>query len=149
LRTTLLLIHILAAGTWIGTNVVQLVMNPKLRTYPSEVAAWWMRRVVAFGTRIYAPSAVILLITGIFLVIDNPAIGFSATFVSIGFVMVIIGGALGSLVFGPRGEAIATAIEAGDDAEVQRLSNSVAGFGALDTVLLIVTVLAMISKWGV
>ena len=149
MRTTLLLIHILAAGTWIGTNVVQVVMNPKLSSYPSDVAAWWMRRVVVFGTRIYAPSAVILLITGIFLVVDNAAIGFSDTFVSIGFVMVIIGGALGTLVFGPRAESIAVALEAGDDAEVKRLSSSVAGFGALDTVLLVVTVLAMISKWGV
>lgn len=150
MRTALLFIHILAAGTWFGTNVVQMATNPRIRTYPNEIAAWWLRRTVAFGTRIYSPAAVILLITGIFLVLDNSsAYEFSDPFVSLGFVMVIVGAALGILVFGPRGEKAAGAIEAGDDTEVQRQTTTLMQFGILDTVLLLVTIWAMVSKWGV
>lgn len=149
MKTTLLFIHILAAGAWIGTNVVQILVNPRLRAYPADVAAWWMRRTVAFGTRIYTPAAVTLLLTGVFLVIDSSLYEFSDPFVSVGFLMVVIGAALGMLVFGPRGEAAAAAIEAGDDAEVTRLTGTLSTFGLIDSVLLIVTVLAMVSKWGV
>lgn len=146
--TTLLVIHILAAGAWFGTNVVQFVVNPRVRTYPADIGSWWLRRTVAFGTRIYTPAAVVLLVTGVFLVIDNDLFEFSSTFVTIGFTMVIIGAGLGMFVFGPRGEAAASAIEAGNEPEVRRLTGSLAGFGVLDSVLLVVTIIAMTSKWG-
>lgn len=146
--TTLLVIHILAAGAWFGTNVVQFLINPRLRTYPPEIGSWWLRRTVAFGTRIYTPAAIVLLITGVAMVIDNAAYEFSSTFVTIGFTMVVIGAALGMFVFGPRGEAAAAALEAGDAEQVRQITASLAGFGALDSVLLIVTIVAMTAKWG-
>lgn len=146
--TTLLVIHILAAGAWFGTNVVQFVVNPRVRTYPVDIGSWWLRRTVAFGTRIYTPAAIVLLITGVVMVIDNDLFEFSSGFVTIGFTMIIVGAGLGIFVFGPRGEAAAAAIEAGDEPEARRLTGSLAGFGALDTVLLVVTILAMTSKWG-
>lgn len=146
--TTLLVIHILAAGAWFGTNVVQIMVNPRVRTYPADIGSWWLRRTVAFGTRIYTPAAIVLLITGVVMVIDNDLFEFSSGFVTIGFTMIIIGAGLGILVFGPRGEAAAAAIESGDEPEVRRLTGSLAGFGALDTVLLVITIMAMTSKWG-
>ena len=150
MRTTLLFIHILAAGTWFGTNVVQIAINPRIRTYPAAVGTWWLRRVVRFGTRIYSPVAVLLLITGVFLVLDeSSAYEFSDAFVSIGFAMVIVGAGLGILVFGPRGEKAAAAIESGDDAEAAKQTTTILRFGFLDMGLLTVTILAMVAKWGV
>lgn len=146
--TTLLVIHILAAGAWFGTNMVQIAVNPKVRSLAPDIGSWWLRRTVAFGTRIYTPAAVVLLVTGVLMVIDSAVYEFSTTFVTIGFTMVAIGAALGILVFGPRGEAAAAAIESGDGAEAKRLTGTLAGFGALDTVLLVVTIVAMTSKWG-
>ena len=148
MRTTLLFIHILAAGAWFGTNVVQIAINPRLRTYTPEVATWWLRRLVAFGTRIYSPAAVILLLTGIFLVIDSSFYEFSDTFVSIGFLTVIVAAALGILVFGPKGEAAAAAFESGDEAELDRNLGTLMRFGILDTGLVVITILAMTAKWG-
>lgn len=148
MRTLLLVIHILAAGTWFGANVVQASINPRIRTYSPEIAAWWMRRTVVFGTRLYTPAALVSLITGVLLVIDGPY-EFSAGFVSIGFAMVIVGAAFGMLVFGPRGRAVADAIERGDEAETQKIAASLARFGILDTVLLVTTVAVMVAKWGV
>lgn len=146
--TTLLVIHILAASAWFGTNVVQIAVNPKVRSVPPEIGSWWLRRTVAFGTRIYSPAAGVLLVTGVLLVLDSAVYEFSTTFVTIGFTMVLIGAGLGILVFGPRGEAAAAAIEAGDEAEAKRITGTLAGFGALDTVLLVVTIVAMTFKWG-
>lgn len=149
MRTALLLIHILAAGTWFGTNVVQFAVNPRIASYPKDIGVWWMRRVVWFGTRIYMPVSVVLLLTGVFLVVDSSVYSFSTGFVGVGFAAVVVAALLGSLVFGPRGEAMASAIEAGDDAQVRRLSTSTAAFGVLDTALIAVAVLAMVAKWGV
>ncbi len=104
---------------------------------------------MAFGTRIYTPAAIVSLVTGVLMVIDNDLFDFSSTFVTIGFTMVIVGAGLGMFVFGPRGEAAAAAIEAGDAPRVRRLTGSLAGFGALDSVLLVVTIMAMTAKWGV
>ena len=148
MHTTLLVVHILAAGTWFGASMVQFSINPKIRTYPTDVAVWWMRHVVSLGTRLYTPAAIVLLLTGVFLVTDSGVFEFSDAFVSIGFVMVIVGAAFGILIFGPRGRQAAAALESGDEEEVKRLTGSLAVFGVLDTVLLVVAVVAMVAKWG-
>lgn len=148
MRTTLLVIHILAAGAWLGANAVQIATNPRIRSFPTDAAAWWMRQVVGFGPKLYGPASGTLLITGILLVLDGP-FEFSSGFVSLGFVMVVVGAVLGTAVFGPRGRALADALEAGDDLEVTRLSKSMTTFGMFDSALLVVTVVAMVGRWGV
>ena len=46
MRDTLLIIHILAAGAWIGTNVVQFFVNPRINDQDTVIAAYWHRTVV-------------------------------------------------------------------------------------------------------
>ena len=39
MRDTLLVVHILSVGAWIGTNVVQIVMNPGIGSKGAVIAA--------------------------------------------------------------------------------------------------------------
>ena len=49
MTSVLLYIHILAAGTWIGTN-------DRMSKESDEVAVGWLNAVVRWGTLIYAPA---------------------------------------------------------------------------------------------
>lgn len=149
MRSVLLFVHIVAAAAWFGTNVVQAVLNRRMAAEPDVVAAKWLRSTVLFGTRIYMPAAVLILITGVWMVIIDPLYGFGELFVTIGFGMVLVGAVLGARVFGPVGEQAAELREAGNSAAAQPLYRRLQTFGVIDSVLLTVTIAAMVGRWGV
>src|SRR5262245_19551303 len=115
LRDALLILHIAGAGTWLGANLVQ-AMAPSLaaRQGPAAQAAWY-RVAAKLSSRLYMPAAILILVTGIFLVLGSEdAYSFGSTFVAIGFTVIIIGALLGIFVFDRGSERAATAIEGGD-----------------------------------
>lgn len=149
MRSTLLVLHILAAGTWIGGNVTQLVVTPWARKMGGGFAANWMRATVRMGRLLYTPAAIVALLTGIWLVIDSSVYDFEHAFVVIGVATVVIGGALGGTIFGPQGERAAELHEAGGDAgELAAVHSRLWRFGLLDSALLVLTVVAMVNRWG-
>lgn len=143
----LLWLHIVAGGVWIGTNVVQLVAPRLLADGGPLVKATWARTVVGFGTRIYTPVAIVLLLTGIELV-RSLDYSYGDTFVLIGIAVVIIGGVLGGVVFGPTGRSLADAVEAGDEEETERLDGKRRTFELVDTGLVLFTIYAMVVSLG-
>ena len=147
--TTLLFLHILGAGTWLGANLTQVVVTPYMRKRGGEAAAWWTRAVVAMGNRLYAPATVIILITGIWMVLRNDFYEFEQAFVTIGFIAVFIGIFLGIRVFGPKGKALADLYESGGDEGVIAAAHSrLFGLGVFDTLVVIFTIWAMVDRLG-
>lgn len=143
----LLVIHIAAAGAWLGANLMQAIV-PGLLGPVSPAAASWFRTTGKLATRFYIPVAVTILVTGILLVLDSDIYGFGSVFVSIGFVAIVIGAVLGSTVFGPKSEAIADAIDAGETDRANKIRGTVGSFGILDTLVLLFTIYAMVAKIG-
>lgn len=143
-----LFLHIAAAAAWIGAGIRQLVEAPVVRTGEPVARALWYRSQVAMGTRLFAPAAVIVLVSGILLVLDNEAVGFGTPFVSIGFAAVIFGAAVGPAVFGKRGEAAAARLEAGDVAGADEIAKKTRPIALLDMAILLVALAAMVWKWG-
>lgn len=140
----LLWIHILAAAVWIGaaTAVVYLTPSMAQNAVTGKVfATQW----VAMGRTLFTPAAIVSLATGIGLVVDGTT-RFSATFVSIGFSMVIIGALIGIKVNAPAGRQIAAAHESG--AETAGLYARVRTIGLVELALLAFTVYAMATKLG-
>jgi uncharacterized membrane protein len=142
-----LVIHVLAAATWFGANVTQVVVTPRMERVGGAAAAEWMRSTVLMGTRLYTPAAILSLITGIVLVLDRDY-SFGSLFVTLGFITVIVGAVVGIRVFGPVGEERAAAYDSGDQSGIERTGNKLRMFGLLDTVLLVVTITAMVTTWG-
>ena len=147
MTSVLLYIHILAAGAWIGTNVVQAVTSDRMSKESDEVAVGWLTAVVRWGTVIYAPAAVLVLVTGTWMVaISNEVYRFESLFVVIGFGMVVIGLYFGNRIFGPLSLKAAGLRAKGEDAgPVYRRLRT---FGLIDMILLLITFAAMVGRWG-
>ena len=90
MREILLIIHILGAGTWLGANVTQAVVTPKLRAQGGIAAAAWMKSIAMMGRVLYTPAAIIILVTGFWMVLDSDVYDFEQAFVVIGIVAVVI-----------------------------------------------------------
>ena len=147
-RDVLLVLHIAGAGTWLGTNVVQAVVPGLVARQNPETAAGWYR-VSSKLNRIYYPAAVLLLLSGILLVLQNDAYSFGSLFVTIGFGMIVLGVLFGIFVFTPGGEQAAAAIESEDHSQIKRAVSRIATFGTIDTLLLLFTITAMVLRLGV
>ncbi|MBT8246713.1 MAG: DUF2269 domain-containing protein [Acidimicrobiia bacterium] len=147
MTSVLLYIHILAAGAWIGTSVVQAVTNDRMSRESDEVAVGWLKAVVRWGTVIYAPAAVLVLVTGIWMVaISNEVYRFESLFVVIGFGMVVIGVYFGNRIFGPLSLKAAGLRAKGEDAGP--VYGRLRTFGLIDMILLLITFAAMVGRWG-
>lgn len=142
------MLHIAGAGTWLGANVVQAVAPPLAARQGEAVAAGWYRISSDLSNRLYMPAAITILVTGIFLVLESDVYGFDSLFVGIGMGMIVVGAVLGIVVFGPGGLRAAEAIESGDGASARSAQARLAGFGILDTLLLVFTIAVMVLRWG-
>lgn len=147
-REILLILHITGAGTWLGANIVQAVVPPIAARQGSAALAGWYRITTALSTRLYIPAAVLILLTGVLLVLNNEAYGFGEVFVTIGFGMIVVGALLGQFVFGPGGEAVAEAVEAEDQTAIRSTVGRMTRFGLIDTLLLLFTITAMVLRLG-
>ena len=142
MRDTLLTIHILGAGVWIGTNVMGFMVNPRINPRASEIASdHWHRTVVGFKRYLYIPAYLIVLITGVLLVtvVDDSPYEMSDTFVLIGLLAVLAGAVLGEIYVAHQSRKVAAAYETGD---MQAAS-------LVDMAVVVVAVVAMVSTWGV
>ena len=148
LRDILLVLHIAGAGTWLGANIVQAVAPSMAARQSPQSAAGWYRVAGELTTRLYMPASILILVTGIWMVIENEAYGFGSLFVTIGFGMIIIGALFGIFVFAPGSERAARAIESGDKVAVKASAARIAAFGTADTLLLLFTITAMVLRFG-
>lgn len=144
----LLFIHILAAGSWLGASVTQMIVTPALHKVGGAPAAAWMRQTVRLGTAIFTPAAAILLITGVWMVLRESVYEFEQAFVAVGIAMVIIGAVFGMRIFGPGGRELADLHEAGETAKAGTAHQRLAMFGSIDTVLVVFTIWAMVTRLG-
>jgi uncharacterized membrane protein len=147
MRTVLLIIHILAAGAWIGASVTSGFLSARFRS-DNVVGAAFMRAFEAMGRLLFNVAGIVVLITGIWLVIVSDAWSFSDAFVSIGFLVVIVGALLGIFGFVRLARRGVAAHESANAVEIASVYARLRAFGTIDLVLLVVAVSAMVGKWG-
>ncbi len=145
-RTLLLALHIASVAAWLGANFVQLVLSPRFAREDSAIAAAWTRQQMWLGQRYYNAAGAGIGVTGVLLVLDGDW-SWSAGFIWVGIVVVAIGGLLGGLAFAPLAKRRLAGLEAGDAAAAQEAQGRIIPLALLDTVLLLVAVLAMVHKW--
>jgi len=145
-REILLTLHIAGVGTWLGANVVQAVVPSAAARVSTAALAGWYRVTSMLSRRLYMPAAILILITGILLVLENEVYSFGSVFVTIGFAMIIIGAVLGVVVFDPGGKAAAEAVESEEPSAIRAAVARVARWGLVDTLLLLFTITAMVLR---
>lgn len=139
----LLWIHIVAAATWFGGALAIMFLAPKVGT--GDGGSKFYTAWVDMGRKIFSPAAVVVLATGIGMVIDA-GISFGATFVSIGFLAVIVGAGLGMGYYAPQGRKVVAALDAGEDAGP--ITAKLRTFGLAELALLAFTIYAMTVMLG-
>jgi len=149
MEDTLLTIHILAVGTWLGANVFQFIVTPQMQKVGGVVAAGWHRTAVGLGKTLYMPAAIIALVTG-FGLLNAGDITYSMgdPFVSIGFLTIIVSSAMGMAFLAPKGRQAADARESGDDTVAAESEKKILAAAILDTLLVVVAIAAMVGQWG-
>ena len=145
-RTILLSLHIAGAAAWLGANLLQLALTPRLGREPTPVAAVWTRQQIWLGERYYGPVGGLIAVTGVLLVLDGDW-SWGAGFVWVGIVVVALGAALGVVAFAPVTRRRADALERGDLPEARRALSRINGLALLDTALVLVAILAMVDRW--
>lgn len=148
MRDILLWLHIIGAATWLGANLTQAFVGPKLMAN-RETAPGWLRAVEKSSGPLYGTASALILITGIILIVTSDGIyRFSSLFVTIGFAVLILGGALAGLVFNRKTRQMIGMYDAGQDAQVAAIYRTLGTWGILDSLLVAFAILAMVSKWG-
>jgi hypothetical protein len=144
-RNLLLLAHITAVAAWLGANILQLVVGPRLRARGGDVARQWAETGIFLGKRYYNVVGAAVAITGIALVLHGEWRW--QGFVIVGIAMVIVGGIFGIFGFDRLFRRESEARAAGDEAAATRATRGVTSLALTDTFLLLLTALAMIDKW--
>ncbi len=148
MRIALLVIHIAAAATWLGASVTQMAVAPTLTGKSSEVASAWMAASMRLSQRLYPIAGALVLLAGVGLVLVSDVYSFADLFVTVGFTVVILGGALGGMVFTPVARRAAEAYSSGNAVAGRAASVRILRFGLIDIALLVVAITAMVAKWG-
>jgi hypothetical protein len=113
------------------------------------VAQRWMETVARVTSPLYGTASAVILVTGIYLVLDSSgAYSFGSTFVAIGLGVLVLGGALGGLVFSRQSKLAAALYQTGKPAETAPIHRNIAFWGTVDTLLIALVVLVMVAKWG-
>jgi hypothetical protein len=144
-RNLLLLAHIASVAAWLGANILQLVVGPRLRAHGGEVAHQWAETGVFLGRRYYNVVGAAVAITGIGLVFD--ADWQWRGFVLVGIAMVVVGGITGVVGFDRLFKRESAARASGDEVTAKRMAHNITSLACMDTFLLLLTTLAMIDRW--
>ena len=145
---TLLIIHILAAAAWIGGGLLNGFIGPKMAQSGGETALNWIRAVVEAVSKYFIPAGTLTLLSGIALVLVDDAHDWSAPFVWIGIVVVVLALGLVSTVLAPAGKRALAAAQAGDFPKVGVNARKAAITGRVIVLLLILTEVVMVLRLG-
>jgi hypothetical protein len=145
-RTFLLAAHITSVAAWLGANFIQILLSPRFARESGDAAAAWARQQLFLGRRYYNLVGALIGVTGVLLVLDGDW-SWSSGFIWVGIGVVIAGGAMGGLVFNPLASKRVEALDSGDTATADRLLRRIMPFALLDTILVLLALLAMVHKW--
>lgn len=146
----LVIIHILAAAAWIGGGVLFSALAARAWASRDDAKVIELSEMGDYvGMRVFGPAAFILLIAGIWAVIDGPW-SFSDTWVSIGFAAWIIGLLIAIFWHRTEGSRIRDAVASGGAGSdrAQRIGRLGGIIGGAELIVLIVAVWAMVAKPG-
>lgn len=145
----LLTLHILALAVWFGSNAAMGVTANKAVGASPEIIGWLAGVQRVLSMKVKSAAFLVLFVTGMGLLgMSEKVFKMSDPFVSVGFLAIIVGGALGGMVYAPGTRALEAAAKAGDKAAMKQHNDKMGLVGMGESLLVIVTVLFMVFKWG-
>ena len=146
-RNILLTIHIASVTGWLGADLLQYAIAPRLARAGNETKLFWAETVHFLHDRYYAAVAVLIALSGIALVLKTEW-DWSDHFVWVGIGAIVLGGTFGGVGLKGLGAKRAAALTAGNGDEAARLERRGRAIEVFLSLVVVVTMLAMIDKWG-
>jgi uncharacterized membrane protein len=145
-------VHVLFAVVWVGgACTVQAYALLALRTNDPLRVASFAKDTEFVGTRIFLPSSLILLVSGIFTLHDSDGLwSFSQGWVQFGLVVIALSILVGAGYLGPESGRIARATAEGgvESPEVQQRIRRIFLVSRIELVFLLAVVFDMVVKPG-
>jgi hypothetical protein len=148
LNDFLLIVHVLAAATWIGAGVFSGFAGSRMAGEGAPAALGWARVSREAGLKVFNPAGLLTLLSGLLLVLSSDIYDFGDTFVTIGLTVVVITGIIGGVVHRPDSDKMVAALESADYETAAGLGKRAAIWSAVTIALLIVAVSVMVMKTG-
>ncbi|MCP3988921.1 MAG: hypothetical protein GY724_07595 [Actinomycetia bacterium] len=147
LSGSLLAAHIIAVAGWLGASLVLLTVGRSLAAAGTDVTGGFFRACLSLSKRYYNIAGVIVALSGVAMVLNGQA-EWGSTFISIGFLAVIIGAVMGPTVFSRLFSSGIEAADAGDGPATRAVWAKVQGGLVIDITVVIITIAAMVERWG-
>ena len=148
--TILKTVHVLAAVLWVGGGITVNILGTRVvRSREGTAMARFGRETEWIGTHVFTPAALLVLLFGVFTVI-NGHIGFGHGWVLFGIAGIVFTALTGSLFLGPQAKKLAALVESRgpDDPEVVERLRRLLMISRLDLTVLILVVVDMVLKPG-
>ena len=140
---TLTVIHTLAAYIWLGSLFGSLIFATIATRRSANGVLTGAVAVVRFATRIGLPAAVVLLISGIWMLVSYN-VG-NGLWINIGFIMWLIAAVVGSALMHPAARKMRNAAS---DAEAISYAKRIIWVGALEIIAIAVGIWVMGAQPG-
>ena len=145
-------IHIVAAIVWVGAGVTFQILNARLASAKDQAGiAAMASQGEWFGKAVFSTAAVTTLVAGIVTVLaSDGAWSFAELWISWGFVGIALSIVFGAVLSERMAKQLATTIETEglDSPGVPALQRRLGLYGAIDLVILLSVVAAMVWKPG-
>lgn len=146
-RTILLSLHIAAIASWLGADVLQHAMRHRWRHEASEATNAWARMQFWLHDRYYAVVAALILVTGIALV-QHEHWSWSSKFIWVGIAAIAAGASLGGVGLKALAKSRVAALDVNDTARADAADRRALPIEMFLTAVVLLTVVAMVQKWG-
>lgn len=148
LYEVLLFVHILGFAVWVGGSIMLGLISARIqRTGDAAYRARFARSAGIVGPAI-GVSAVLILVTGSWMVIESFRIDLSQLWVWLSLALFLLSAIVGALYFAPASDRIVRALEEGGVEEADRRAGVFNLVSRLDTLLLVVILGLMVFKPG-
>jgi uncharacterized membrane protein len=151
LYEVLLFAHIVAAIVWVGGAIMINVLSSRAVASGDPVRiATFAKEAGGVGQRVIAPSALVLLAMGLWMVAVNDGWTIGQTWIFLALVGFGLTFLTGALFFGPESLRIGRAIDEGgpDSPDVQRRIRRLVALSRVDLLVLVLIVADMVFKPG-
>jgi uncharacterized membrane protein len=142
-------LHVLAAMVWLGGLTVLTVLGLNvLRAGERDAVARFVASFRVVGPLVLMPAAILVLVLGIWMVLDNAAWTFEQTWIWLAMVLLVAAVLVGAVFLSRAALGAQRAVGAGDDAQAARQLRRWSWGIRLILLLLVVATWAMVFKPG-
>jgi len=146
----LLFAHITFVAVWVGGDVMLQALALRARAAGPQKMGELMSDIEWVGGRLLTPAALLVVVFGVWMVIDQPAWEFSQFWITAGLAVFLASFIAGAGFLGPGSGRIGAMIaeRGSEDVEAQRRIRRILWISRVELVLLVAVILVMVVKPG-